>query len=105
MPEELPTSVIASIAFVGRGAGQVKLLAGFKKGHHTVPDAANAVTNAFLGRICERELTGAAEELFQDVRKQLGYKRKDVTLAVTGPAAVLTAKDFTVEISYALEAA
>ncbi len=31
------------------------------------------------------------------------YKRKDLALAVTSPLATLTAKDFTIEISYALE--
>ncbi len=103
MPEELPTSVIASIAFVGRGAGQVKLLPGFKKGHHTLPDAANAVTNAFLGKICETELAEEAEKMFQEVRSGLEYKRKDVSLTLTSPLAVLTAKDFVVEIFYALE--
>jgi hypothetical protein len=81
----------------------VKALGGFKKGHHTVPDAANAVTNAFLGKIAERELSGQAEKLFQDARTRLGYKRKDVALSVAGPTAILTAKDFVVEISYALD--
>jgi len=105
MTDELPSSIIAGISFLGRGGGLVKSLGGFKKGHHTVPDAANAVTNAFLAKICERELAGQAERLFQDARTRLGYKRKDVSLALTGATAVLTAKDFTVEILYALEAA
>jgi len=61
------------------------------------------VTNGFLGKICERELAAEAEKLFQAVRTGLDYKRKDVTLAVTSPLAVLTAKDFVVEIFYALE--
>jgi hypothetical protein len=103
MPDELPSRVIASIAFVGRSGGQVKSLAGFKKGHHTLPDTANAVTNAFLGKICAAELTEEAERLFQSVRSGLSYKRKDVTLSVTAPSATLTAKDFTVEIAYALD--
>ena len=103
MSGELPTSVIASIAFVGGSGGLVKHLAGFKKGHHTLPDAANAVTNAFLGKICETELADEAERLFQEVRTGLGYRRKEISLAVTSPVAVLTAKDFTVEIFYALE--
>jgi hypothetical protein len=81
----------------------VKALAGFKKGHHTLPDTANAVTNAFLGRICALELTEETERLFQAVRTGLGYKRKDVTLTVSAPFATLTAKDFTVETVYALE--
>lgn len=103
MSAELPPRVIASIAFVGRSGGQVKALGGFKKGHHSLPDAANAVTNAFLGRICDAELTEEAERLFQETRTALGYKRKDITLSVTSPMAVLTAKDFAVEILYALE--
>lgn len=103
MSGELPSHVIASIAFVGRSGGLVKNLAGFKKGHHTLPDAANAVTNAFLGKICETELAEEAEHLFQDVRAGLGYRRREISLAVTSPLAVLNAKDFAVEISYALE--
>lgn len=83
----------------------MKALAGFKKGHHTVPDAANATTNAFLGKICGAELTQQAEAFFQRVRSGLGYKRRDVALAVSSPSAVLSAKDFTVEILYELEEA
>ena len=102
-PDDLPSRVVAGISFVARAGGGVKELAGFKKGHHTLPDAANATTNAFLGKICERELTDEAEKLFQEVRRALGYKRKDVALSVTSPLAMLGAKDFSVEIFYALE--
>jgi hypothetical protein len=101
--DELPSRIVAGINFIGRGGGAVKDLAGFKKGHHTLPDASNAVTNAFLGKICERELTDEAEKLFQEVRAALDYKRKDLALSVTSPFAMLGAKDFTVEIFYALE--
>ncbi len=95
--------MVAGISFVGRGGGAVKDLAGFRKGQHTVPDAANAVTNAFLGKICAGELAETAEGLFQEVRTGLDYKRKDIALSVTSPLAMLGAKDFTVEIFYALE--
>ena len=105
MTGELPSSIIAGISFIGRSGGLVKALGGFKKGHHTVPDAANAVTNAFLGKICEFELSEQAEKLFQDARTELGYKRKDLSLTVAAGAAVLTARDFTVEIFYVLEEA
>lgn len=103
MAVELPSSVIAGIAFADRSAGQVKTLGGFKKGHHSLPDAANATTNAFLGKICERELADEAEALFQEVRGALGYKRKEIELTIASPLAVLTAKDFAVEIFYTLE--
>ncbi|MEY3773739.1 MAG: hypothetical protein RLZZ129_519 [Verrucomicrobiota bacterium] len=105
MTGALPSAIIAGISFIGRSSGGVKQLAGFRKGHHTLPDAANAVTNAFLGKICAGELGEQAEALFQKVRTGLGYKRKDVALALTPPLAVLNARDFTVEIAYALEAA
>ncbi len=100
---DIPSSVVAGISFVGRGGGAVKTLGGFKKGHHTVPDAANATTNAFLGKLCAGELGDEAEKLFQEVRAAFGYRRKDVALEVTSPTAVLTAKDFVLELTYALE--
>jgi hypothetical protein len=103
MADELPSGVIASIAFVGRSGGLVKTLGGFRKRHHTIPDTANAVTNAFLGKICAVELAEEGERLFQAARTGLGYKRNDVTLSVTAPLATLTTKDFTLEIGYALD--
>jgi hypothetical protein len=103
MPDELPSRVIASIAFVGRSGGQVKTLSGFNKRHHNLPDTANAVTNGFLGKIAAAELADEAERLFQALRVALNYKRKDISLSVASPLATLTAKDFTFEIGYALE--
>jgi hypothetical protein len=103
MTGALPSSIIAGISFIGRSGGAVKALGGFKKGRHTLPDAVNATTNAFLGKLCAGELAEEGETLFQSVRTGLGYKRKDVSLAVAGQSAVLSAKDFSVEIFYALE--
>ncbi|MCC6416359.1 MAG: hypothetical protein IT582_10665 [Opitutaceae bacterium] len=105
MPEDVPASVIADLRFVGRSGGAVKALGGFRKGRHTLPDAANATTNAFLGRLCEGELTEQAEQLFQSVRAALGYKRKEIALTTSGPQAVLSARDFTFEIFYTLNPA
>ena len=103
MPDELPSRVIASIAFVGRSGGPVKSLPGFDRRRHTIPDAANAVTNAFLGRLCERELADEAERLFQALRTALGYKRREIALSISASLAVLTARDFTLETAYALD--
>lgn len=103
MPGELPPHVVSSIAFVGRSSGLIKTLSGFRKPQHSVPDAANAATNAFLAKICAGELGEQAEKLFQDVRNGLGYKRKEVSLSVSSPLATLAAKDFGVEILYAVD--
>jgi hypothetical protein len=100
---ELPSHVISAIAFVGRGGGAIKTLRGFRKPQHTVPDAANAATNAFLAKICADELAEQAEQLFQDTRTALAYKRKDLSLNVSSPTATLEAKDFSLELTYAVE--
>lgn len=65
MAGALPSGVIAEIGFIGRSGGAVKSLGGFKKSHHTVPDAVTPAANAFLARLCEAELAEQAEGFFQ----------------------------------------
>ena len=93
---------ISQVSLVGRGGGAVKSLAGFKKAHHTVPDAVNAATSRFLAQLCAAELAAEAEGFFQRARMEMGYKRTAISLDVTSPLAVLTTKDFTLEIAYSL---
>lgn len=81
----------------------MKTLRGFKKSHHTVPDAVNAATSSFLAKLCTDELAKEAETFFQHARAIFGYKRKEITLELTSPIAALTAKDFTFELEYALD--
>lgn len=102
MPAELPAALIASLQFRGRRAGLVRQLARFRKSHHTVPDAANAATQAFLGQLAGPELAAEAEEFFQQVRAGLGYKRRDLQLHLGGGLAQLMARDFLLEIACAL---
>ena len=102
---DLPSSLVAEFTFVGRSGGPVKALRGFRKTHHSVPDAVNPATLGFLARLCTEELAEEAEALFQAARQALAYKRKDIALAVTSPSAVLSARDFTVELAYSLEEA
>lgn len=96
-------SYVSRIRFVGRGEGLVKNLAGFRKQHHTVPDAVNAATSAFLAKLCAPELAEEAEGWFQRTRAAFGYKRAELALDVSSPHAVLTARDFTFELGYALD--
>ncbi len=105
MSSELPSHVVSAISFVGRSGGAIKTLSGFRKPQHSVPDAANAATNAFLARICSTELSEDAERLFQEVRTGLAYKRKDVALTLASPLATLATRDFSVEITYAVDEA
>jgi hypothetical protein len=103
MPARAFSNVIADVAFIGRTGGALKTLSGFKKGHHTLPDAANAATSAFLGKICEMEIVIEAEAFFQAIRRGLNYKRRDLSLARSPGGATLHTKDFEVEIQYSLD--
>jgi hypothetical protein len=105
MPKAPPNTFIARISLAGRSSGLVKNLAGFRKQHHTVPDAVNPATTAFLGKLCAPELTEEAEGFFQRSKAAFGYKRADLSLDVASPVAVLTTRDFTLELAYALEKA
>ncbi|HEY0945565.1 MAG TPA: hypothetical protein VGD81_09870 [Opitutaceae bacterium] len=100
---EDPRTFISQVSLVGRGGGTVKSLRGFDKSRHSVPDAVNAATSSFLARLCAAELAEEGEQFFQRTRAALAYKRKDIALDVTSPAAVLTTKDFAFELAYALE--
>lgn len=102
---EKSSAFVHHVRFIGRSGGLVKSLTGFKKSLHTVPDAVNAATSAFLARLCAAELASEAEAAFQRARAVFEYKRKDVTLDATSPNAVLSAKDFTFELAYALDEA
>jgi len=105
MPNDVPASVIADLRFIGRESGAVKSLSGFNKKRHTLPDAANATTNAFLARLCAPELAERGESLFQAVREAMGYKRREISLTVDaeGGLARLSARDFALEFFYTLE--
>lgn len=105
MPEESDDTetYVSRVRMVGDlGEGAVKTLSGFRKGRHSVPDSLSPATQAFFGRLCAERIQEEAENWFQRARAELNYKRKDLTLEVTSPRAVLTAKDFIFEIAYAL---
>lgn len=97
------TAYVGSLRFVGQTTGPVKTLRGFRKGQHTLPDAVTPATIAFLGKLCADELQEEAETLFQKARTACSYKRKDLALDLAPGQAVLAARDFSVEISYAFD--
>lgn len=105
MPSADHVRILQSFRFSGSATGAFKSLRNFKKSHHTVPDAVNAATSAFLAKLAHDELAEEGEAFFQKARTTLQYKRKDIALDVSAGAAVLTAKDFVFEIHYALREA
>ena len=100
-----PRSFITQVSLVGRSEGAFKGLRGFDRKRHTEPDVVNQATSAFFAKLCGPELAEQAEGFFQTVRLALAYKRKEIALDVSAPLAVLSAKDFTLEIAYDLDPA
>ena len=97
------SAFIRHVRLAGRARGLVKALGGFNKKHHSLPDAVNAATTAFLGKLCAEELAEECEAFFQKTRAALGYKRRELSLDVASPSAVLSARDFTLEWDYTLD--
>ena len=94
---------IQHVRLAGQSRGLVKNLRGFNKKHHSEPEFASTAAMAFLGKLCAEELSEEAEAFFQKTRAALGYKRKEISLDVTSPSAMLVARDFTLEWAYALD--
>lgn len=99
------SKILRSFRFSGNSGGLVKALRGFKKSHHSVPDAVNAATSGFLIKLAAEELAEEAEQVFQNARTLFQYKRKDISLDLGGGGAVLSTKDFVFEIVYSLSSA
>lgn len=94
--------ILQTFRFAGVSSGAVRSLRGFKKSHHTVPDAVNAATSGFLAKLATDELAEEGERVFQQAKELLKYKRKDLTLEVSAGTAVLSSKDFAYEVAYSL---
>ncbi|MBE2212767.1 MAG: hypothetical protein IAE82_02775 [Opitutaceae bacterium] len=90
---------------VGVSGGVVKRLRGFHKGRHTVPDAVNPATEAFFARIAADDIAEEAESWFQRVRTACGYRRSELRLETGTAGALLLARDFSLEIAWALDPA
>lgn len=102
--EQDAESYIARVRLVGdAGEGPVKQLPGFRKGRHTVPDSVSPATQSFFARIVADRVAAEGEDWFQRAKAELKTKRRELTLEVAAPGAVLTAKDFIFEISYRLQ--
>lgn len=99
MATDFSAKTLSGISLVGRSEGLVKTLGGFRKDRHSVPDAINATTQAFVARLGETELKEESERVFQSARAAMGYKRTDISLGVGGGQAVLTARDFVWELA------
>ncbi|HUR55126.1 MAG TPA: caspase family protein [Gemmataceae bacterium] len=78
--ELLDPSRLKRVVFRADRPGRVKDLSGFRKSH-TVPDRANDWARKYVARTSAPDIKLDLDNIFDAVREQFGYKRKDVDVS------------------------
>jgi hypothetical protein len=68
------------VVFRAEGPGRVKDLAGYRK-THTLPERANEWARKYVNRIAAADIKSDLDNVFDMVREQFGYKRKDLDVS------------------------
>ncbi|MBX9584464.1 MAG: hypothetical protein K2X87_29535, partial [Gemmataceae bacterium] len=68
------------VVFRAESPGRVKDLAGFRK-THTLPERANDWARKYVNRIAQPDIKADLDNVFDAVREQFGYKRKDLDVS------------------------
>lgn len=78
--ELLDPNRLKRVVFRADRAGRVKDLGGFRKSH-TVPDRANDWARKYVARAAAPDIKADLDNVFDAVREQFSYKRKDVDVS------------------------
>jgi hypothetical protein len=97
MTAPLSRSALKDSRLVGETSGRIRQLSGFQKGFRE-PQEITSVTQNFVRRIGATEVADRAEEIFQALRRQFAYKRKELRLALADGAATIGTPDFDVNL-------
>ena len=68
------------VAFRGETVARVKDLAGYRKSH-SIPDRANEWARKYVNRIAAEDIKADLDAMFDMVREQFAYKRKDLDVS------------------------
>jgi hypothetical protein len=68
------------VVFRSESAGKVKDLAGYRKSH-SLPDRANEWARKYVNRIAAADIKADLDRVFDMVRDEFGYKRKDLDVS------------------------
>ncbi len=68
------------VVFRAESVGRVKDLAGYRK-THTLPDRANDWARKYVNRVATGDIKADLDNVFDMVREQFGYKRKDLDVS------------------------
>jgi len=76
----LSPSRLQRVVFRSEIAGRLKDLSGFRK-NYTVPERANESARKFVQRIGHADLKADLDQMYERIREQFGYKRKEMEAA------------------------
>ncbi len=91
---------VKSVDLLGAKGGHVKELSGFKKGLHQVPETVNDYTASFVAGIAAQDVEFEATKLYEQIKSNFKYKRRDIKLEIDGASAFVATKDFDLSITY-----
>lgn len=91
---------LKSVDLIGRRGGAIRELSGFKKRYHRVPDSVNSHTQSFVEGIASDDLEQEATEIHDKIKANFKYKRKEIRFDIDGASAVISTKDFDLNIHY-----
>lgn len=93
---------LKSVDLLGRTGGRtIRDLSGFRKGHHRVPDSVDSHTQRFVEEIASDDLRKEAADIHGKLKANFRYKREEIKLDIDGASAVISTKDFSLNIHYA----
>jgi len=81
--------------------GLVKSLSGFKKTHR-IPTYFNNSAENFINTIAKKDIEEEVDEYFYKLRKNLGYKKRDIDASVDDGYGIIITKDFDFNIHVSL---
>ena len=85
---------------LGATGGYVRELSGFKKGFHREPDSVDRYTESFVAELAGDDVDVEANALYQQIKNNFGYKRREIALKMDGASAAIATKDFDLSVTY-----
>lgn len=86
-----------SVHLKGSNFGRIRKLTNFEKHHHE-PDRFSDAALEFIRRIGHEDVKRSAELLYQEIRRQFAYKRRDFNYICEDGFASIKTPDFEIEI-------
>lgn len=78
----------------GENTGRIKDLDGFDKTHHRLSGADPAAAERIVSMLGAAKIEREGQEIFQQIRAALGYKRRDIAFSREGSTGVIACTDF-----------